>query len=58
MERLDAEYAAYKQSSQDSSKTAEERAAAGEKLVERETQLQPAYKQLALLYADLHEYAI
>ncbi|KAF8500519.1 acetyl CoA carboxylase [Gautieria morchelliformis] len=57
MERLDSEYAKFKQLSQDSSKTAEERAAAGENLVEREMHLQPAYKQLALLYADLHDRA-
>lgn len=56
MERLDTQYATYKQLSQDSSKTTEERAAAAEKLSEREIHLQPAYKQLALLYADLHEY--
>jgi acetyl-CoA carboxylase / biotin carboxylase 1 len=58
MERLDPEYAKFKQLSQDSSKTAEERAAAGENLVQREMHLQPAYKQLALLYADLHEYVL
>jgi len=55
MERLDTEYATFKQTSKDSSKTAEERAIAAEKLAERETNLQPPYRQLALLYADLHE---
>ena len=55
MGRLDTEYATFKQISKDSSKTAEERASAAEKLVKRETHLQPTYKQLALLYADLHE---
>ena len=36
-------------------KTAEERAAAADALAKRETLLQPSYKQIALLYADLHE---
>jgi acetyl-CoA carboxylase / biotin carboxylase 1 len=53
MERLDSQYAALKES-KDESKTTEERAAAlsPEK---REALLQPTYKQIALLYADLHE---
>lgn len=58
MERLDTQFATFKQTSQDSSQTAEARAAAAEGLVKREAELQPAYKQMALLYADLHEYAI
>ena len=37
------------------SKTPEERAAAADALAKRETLLQPTYKQIALLYADLHE---
>ncbi|KAF8586337.1 hypothetical protein K439DRAFT_1659720 [Ramaria rubella] len=57
MERLDTQYASFKQLSKDASKTTEERAAAAEKLAERETHLQPSYKQLALLYADLHDRA-
>lgn len=55
MERLDSQYAGYKHASKDITKTAEERAAAAEQLAARETFLQPSYKQLALLYADLHE---
>ena len=55
MERLDSTYASLKRASKDSSKTAEERAAASMALTERETLLQPTYKQIALLYADLHE---
>ncbi|KAH9839950.1 acetyl CoA carboxylase [Rhodofomes roseus] len=55
MERLDSTYAALKKDSADASKTPEERAAAAEALAQRETLLQPTYKQIALLYADLHE---
>ena len=55
MERLDPTYATLKRDSQDSSKSAEERAAATAALAARETLLQPTYKQMALLYADLHE---
>jgi acetyl-CoA carboxylase/biotin carboxylase 1 len=55
MERLDEPYAILKKASKDLSKPAEERAEATEKLAARETQLQPTYKQIALLYADLHE---
>ena len=58
MERLDPQFAAFKQLSQDSSQTSEARATAAEKLAERELELQPAYKQMALLYADLHEYVV
>ena len=57
MERLDPTYTSLKVASKDSSKSAEEMAAASEALTERETFLQPTYKQIALLYADLHEYA-
>jgi len=55
MERLDSTYASLKRDSKDASKSAEERAAASSALTERETFLQPTYKQIALLYADLHE---
>lgn len=55
MERLDPAYSSFKRDSKDSSKSAEERAAATSALAERETLLQPTYKQIALLYADLHE---
>ncbi|KAI5984263.1 acetyl-CoA carboxylase [Pisolithus albus] len=55
MERLDSTYASLKADSKDSSKTAEERATASQALAERETLLQPIYKQIALLYADLHD---
>ncbi|KAG1786029.1 acetyl-CoA carboxylase [Suillus plorans] len=57
MERLDSTYAELKQASKDTSKTAEERAQATQALANRETFLQPTYKQLALLYADLHDRA-
>ena len=56
MERLDSTYASLKQESKDPSKSPEERAAAGVALTARETLLQPTYKQIALGYADLHEY--
>jgi acetyl-CoA carboxylase/biotin carboxylase 1 len=55
MERLDPIYASLKRDCNDQSKSAEERSKASEDLVARESYLQPAYKQLALLYADLHE---
>lgn len=55
MERMDSPYAALKKTSKDTSKTPEERAAAVESLEKREALLQPTYKQIALLYADLHE---
>jgi acetyl-CoA carboxylase/biotin carboxylase 1 len=55
MERMDSPYAALKKTSKDTSKTPEERAAAVELLEKREALLQPTYKQIALLYADLHE---
>jgi acetyl-CoA carboxylase/biotin carboxylase 1 len=55
MERLDSTYASLKKDSTDASKTAEERATASEQLTLREKHLQPSYRQIALLYADLHE---
>ncbi|KAI5120256.1 hypothetical protein M0805_004592 [Coniferiporia weirii] len=55
MERLDDTYASLKAASTDASKTPEERAEASEQLSKRETLLQPTYKQIALLYADLHD---
>ncbi|KAJ7672696.1 acetyl-CoA carboxylase [Mycena rosella] len=55
MERLDSTYASLKRNSNDASKTPEERAAASSALASRETFLQPTYKQIALLYADLHD---
>ncbi|KAI9464497.1 acetyl CoA carboxylase [Lactarius psammicola] len=57
MERMDSQYAALKKDSKDASKLPEERAAAAESLEEREALLQPTYKQIALLYADLHDRA-
>jgi acetyl-CoA carboxylase / biotin carboxylase 1 len=55
MERLDGSYAAYKKASQDPASSAEERSAAATELSQRESDLMPTYKQIALLYADLHE---
>ncbi|KAI9509668.1 acetyl CoA carboxylase [Russula earlei] len=55
MERMDLPYAALKKDSKDTSKTPEARAAATESLEKREALLQPTYKQIALLYADLHD---
>ncbi|PPQ90739.1 hypothetical protein CVT25_010128 [Psilocybe cyanescens] len=55
MERLDSTYASLKRDSKDTSKFPEQRAAATAALAERETLLQPTYKQIALLYADLHD---
>lgn len=55
MERLDPTYASLKRDSKDDEKTAKERAEATTALASREKFLQPTYKQLALLYADLHE---
>lgn len=55
MERLDATYASLKRDSKDPTKSAEEKATAAAELVKRETLLQPTYKQIALLYADLHD---
>ena len=58
MERLDATYAVLKRDSADASKTEEERSAASIDLAKRETFLQQTYKQIALLFADLHEYVL
>lgn len=55
MERLDAPYAALKKASTDTSATPEARAEAVEELDKREQVLAQTYKQIALLYADLHE---
>ncbi|KJA28198.1 hypothetical protein HYPSUDRAFT_129635 [Hypholoma sublateritium FD-334 SS-4] len=55
MERLDSTYASLKRDSTDASKSPEQRNAASAALTERETFLQPTYKQIALLYADLHD---
>ncbi|KAF8141976.1 acetyl-CoA carboxylase [Boletus edulis] len=55
MERLDSTYASLKAASKDPNKTEEEKTAASNALAERETFLQPTYKQIALLYADLHD---
>ena len=55
MERLDSTYASHKRDSKDPTKSDEERAKAAQLLTARETFLQPTYKQMALLYADLHE---
>ncbi|KAH7335147.1 acetyl CoA carboxylase [Rhizoctonia solani] len=55
MERLDDSYAQLKADSKDTTKTAEERAEASRALAARETLLMPTYKQIALLYADLHD---
>ena len=56
MDRLDPEYSAFKKASSDKTKSAEERAAATESFKKREAELMPTYKQIALLFADLHEY--
>ncbi len=56
MDRLDPEYSAFKRASSDKTKSAEERAAATESFKKREADLMPTYKQIALLFADLHEY--
>ncbi|KAI0321613.1 acetyl CoA carboxylase [Amylostereum chailletii] len=55
MERLDPQYAQLKKDSKDAAKSAEERTAAADELERREQLLQPTYKQIALLYADLHD---
>ncbi|EJD07272.1 acetyl CoA carboxylase [Fomitiporia mediterranea MF3/22] len=57
MERLDDTYASLKRDSVDTEKTPEQRAEATEQLARREKLLQPTYKQIALLYADLHDHA-
>ncbi|CAL1715333.1 unnamed protein product [Somion occarium] len=55
MERLDSQFASLKKASTDASLSADERANAADELEKREQLLQPAYKQMALLYADLHD---
>ncbi|KAF8636390.1 hypothetical protein AX17_003572 [Amanita inopinata Kibby_2008] len=55
MERLDSTYATLKHDSKDVSKTEEERSVATAALENRETLLQPTYKQIAVLFADLHD---
>ncbi|KAF8647743.1 hypothetical protein AX16_006578 [Volvariella volvacea WC 439] len=55
MDRLDPTYAALKRESKDKAKDDQERAAAEEQLAKREKLLQPTYKQIALLFADLHD---
>ncbi|KAH7094196.1 acetyl-CoA carboxylase [Auriculariales sp. MPI-PUGE-AT-0066] len=55
MERLDPVYASHARVSNDKAKTAEERAQAKDQLAQREKEIQPGYKALALLYADLHD---
>ncbi|KAG8970659.1 acetyl-coenzyme-A carboxylase [Tulasnella sp. 425] len=55
MERLDSQYASLKKTSKDASVSEQERAAATEQLAQRETLLMPTFKQVALLYADLHD---
>ncbi|KAH6915859.1 acetyl CoA carboxylase [Coprinopsis sp. MPI-PUGE-AT-0042] len=55
MERLDTQYAELKKASKDTSASEQDRAAALKALSDRETLLQPVYKQIALLYADLHD---
>ncbi|PFH51931.1 hypothetical protein AMATHDRAFT_141248 [Amanita thiersii Skay4041] len=55
MERLDSTYMVLKQDSKDTSKTEEERSAATAALAKRESLLQQTYKQIALLFADLHD---
>ncbi|KAK2463653.1 hypothetical protein APHAL10511_004404 [Amanita phalloides] len=55
MERLDATYAKLKKDSNDPSKSEQERSAASADLAKRETLLQQTYRQIALLFADLHD---
>lgn len=55
MERTDPTYAAYLKASKDQASSAEERSAANSELAKRESDLMPTYKQVALLYADLHD---
>jgi len=55
MERLDSTYASLKKDSTNPEKSSDDRATAEEELSKRETLLQPTYKQIALLYADLHD---
>ncbi|KAF8159642.1 cytosolic acc1, acetyl-CoA carboxylase [Crassisporium funariophilum] len=55
MERLDSTYASLKRESKDASKSPQQKAEASNALAARETFLQPTYKQIALVYADLHD---
>jgi len=55
MDRLDPEYSSLKKASTDKAKSPEERATATESLKNREVELMPTYKQIALLFADLHD---
>ncbi|EJU03511.1 acetyl CoA carboxylase [Dacryopinax primogenitus] len=57
MQRLDPEYARLASLSKDSTKSADERATAKDQLSVREQELTPTYRQIALLYADLHDRA-
>ncbi|VDC06097.1 unnamed protein product [Peniophora sp. CBMAI 1063] len=57
MDRLDEPYAQLKKDSKDAAKTPEERAIAADQLEQREQHLAPTYRQIALLYADLHDRA-
>jgi len=56
MDCLDPMYSALKKESNNSNKTAAEKAKAADKLAAREKHLQPTHRQLALLYADLHQW--
>ncbi|KAI0796098.1 acetyl CoA carboxylase [Abortiporus biennis] len=55
MERLDPTFASLKKASLDPTSSSETRAKAAEELDAREQLLHPTYKQIALLYADLHD---
>ncbi|KAL0953702.1 hypothetical protein HGRIS_004895 [Hohenbuehelia grisea] len=55
MERLDSTYASLKRDSKDTGKSEEERAQAAAALDQRQQLLMPTFKQVALLYADLHD---
>lgn len=55
MDRLDPAYASLKKASKDSGASEADRTEAASQLTERETTLMPTFKQMALLYADLHE---
>jgi len=57
MERLDSTYASLKRDTKDPSKTTENRVFAATLLERRESLLLPTYKDIAILYADLNEYA-
>ncbi|KAG8851514.1 acetyl-coenzyme-A carboxylase [Tulasnella sp. 330] len=55
MDRLDPTYASLKKASKDTGTSEADRTAAATQLTERETNLTPTFKQMALLYADLHD---